>query len=389
MCAAQVVTAGNPEIYNPRKVLDSPEFKIFAPGEQPAKDANIACFYNDKKEIHLVQKPKPKPGPGQVLLHVRATGICGSDVHFWKHGRIGDSMVVRDECGSGHESAGEVIELGEGVTQWKVGDRVAIEAGVPCFKPSCDLCRVGKYNACPDVVFFSTPPYHGTLTRFHLHPAAWLHRLPDNVSFEEGSLCEPLAVALGSIENADLRLGDPVVICGAGPIGLVSLLSARAAGAEPIVITDVVQSRLDFAKKLVPGVRAVKIDPSLTPQQQAEIVKAAGGTGGFKLALECTGVQGSIHTAIYSMLFGGKVFIIGVGKSEQEFPFMHLSANEISLGFQYRYANQYPKAIRLIAGGLINVKPLVTHRFKLEDAVSAFHVAADPTQGAIKCQIQD
>jgi L-iditol 2-dehydrogenase len=297
-------------------------------------------------------------------------------------------MVVTDECGSGHESAGEVVEVGEGVTQWKAGDRVAIEAGVPCSKPSCDFCRVGKYNACPDVVFFSTPPYHGTLTRWHLHPAAWLHRLPDNVSFEEGSLCEPLSVALAGIERADLRLGDPVLVCGAGPIGLVSLLSARAAGAEPIVITDLFQNRLDFAKKLVPGVRTLLIQKGWSPKEVAVKAKETAGAP-LKLALECTGVQSSILSAVYSMQFGGKVFIIGVGKNEQLFPFMHLSANEIDLKFQYRYADQYPKAIRLVAGGLIDLKPLVTHRFKLEEAVEAFHVAADPTQGAIKVQILD
>ncbi|KAG1770697.1 chaperonin 10-like protein [Suillus occidentalis] len=379
---------GYADIYSPRKVLDDPSFRVLTSGEVPAPDANIAAFYNPNHEIHLVEKPRPKPGPGQVLVHVRSTGICGSDVHFWKHGRVGDSMVVTDECGSGHESAGDVIEIGEGVTQWKVGDRVAIEAGVPCSKPACDYCRVGKYNACPDVVFFSTPPFHGTLTRYHLHPAEWLHRLPDSLSFEEGSLCEPLAVALAGIERAGLRLGDPTLICGAGPIGLVSLLSARAAGAEPIVITDLFQSRLDFAKRLVPGVRTVLIEPGLTPKDAAQKIKAAAD-GPVKVAIECSGVESSVHTAVHAAQFGGKVFIIGVGKNEQVFPFMHLSANEIDVSFQYRYANQYPKAIRLIAGGLINVKPLVTHQFKLEEAVSAFHVAADPSQGAIKVQIQD
>ncbi|KAE9397054.1 GroES-like protein [Gymnopus androsaceus JB14] len=389
---------GNPAIYDPKKILDHPEFRVLSPGEKPPSSANIAAFYNPAHEIHLVEKPKPKPGPGQVLIHVRATGICGSDVHLWKHGRLGDSMILTDECGSGHESAGEIVEVGEGVTEWKAGDRVAMEVGVPCSLPSCDACRTGRYNLCPDVVFFSAPPYHGTLTRWHVHPAQWLHRLPDNMSFEEGSLCEPLAVALAGIERAGLRLGDPVVICGAGPIGLVSLLSARAAGAEPIIrdvatltvpiITDLFQSRLDFAKSLVPGVRTVLVDKKLSPKEQAKVIKDIAG-GPLQLALECTGVESSIHTAVFSITFGGKVFIIGMGKNEQVFPFMHLSANEIDVQFLYRYSSQYPKAIRLIAGGLINVKPLVTHRFSLEEAVAAFHVAADPTQGAIKVQIQD
>ncbi|KAF5338337.1 hypothetical protein D9611_012456 [Ephemerocybe angulata] len=372
------------EVYDPRKILDHPDFRILKEGEKPDANANLAVFYNANKEIHLVQKPRLNPGPGQVLVHVRATGICGSDVHFWKHGCIGESMV----CGSGHESAGEVVEVGEGVNEWKVGDRVAIEAGVPCLQASCDHCRTGRYNGCPDVVFFSTPPFHGTLTRWHVHPAQWLHRLPENVSFEEGALCEPLAVVLAGIERSGLRLGDPVLICGAGPIGLVSLLAARAAGAEPIVITDLVQSRLDFAKTLVPGVRTVLIDPKKSPKEQAAIIREKAGQL-VDLVLECTGFEGSIQTGIYATKFGGKVFIIGVGKNEMNFPFMHLSANEIDLAFQYRYCNQYPKAVRLVAGGLINLKPLVTHRFSLEDAVSAFHTAADPRLGSIKVQILD
>ncbi|KAJ7281486.1 L-arabinitol 4-dehydrogenase [Mycena rebaudengoi] len=315
------------EIYSPLKVLQ----------HSAGQNCHIAAFYNPAHEIHLVEKPRPTPGPGQVLLHVRATGICGSDVHFWKHGRIGDSMVVTDEA-----------------------TELRLRRGVPCSQASCDACRTGRYNGCPDVVFFSTPPFHGTLSRWHLHPAQWLHRLPEN----------PLAVALAGVERSGLKLGDPTLIC------------------EPIVITDLFQSRLDFAKKLVPGVRTVLIKRDSTSKEQAAaITEAAGGL--LKVALECTGFEGSVHAAIYSMQFGAKVLIIGVGKNEQAFPFMHLSANEIDVSFLYRYSNQYPKAIRLIAGGLINVKPLVTHRFALEDAISAFHVAADPAQGAIKVQIQD
>jgi len=377
-------------LYDPSIVLDSPEFKILKSSEEIKlhKDCNLACFYNDKKQLHMVKKPLPKVHPGQVLLHVRATGICGSDVHFWKHSRVGDTMVVKDECGGGHESAGEVIEIGEGVTGFEVGDRVAIEAGIPCSKPSCDMCRTGRYNACPEIVFLSTPPFHGLLTRYHAHPACWLHKLPPTISYEEGSLLEPLAVALAGIERAGVKLGDSVLICGAGPIGLVSLLACRAAGAAPIAITDLSDDRLNFAKRIVPSVRTIKINRNSTEKGTAEQIKKVMGLEP-SFALECTGVESSINSAIYSVSFGGKVFVIGVGKDYQTFPFMHMSANEIDLQFQFRYANQYPKAIRLVADGLIDLKPLVTHRFTLEKAVEAFETSADIKSGSIKVQILD
>lgn len=175
---------------------------------------------------------------------------------------------------------------------------------------------------------------------------------------------------------------------GAGPIGLITLLAAHAAGCYPIVITDLFESRLEFAKKLVPTVKTLVIGRNDKSEETAEKIKALAAAP-IRVAMECTGFESSIRTAIFSVIFGGKVFVIGVGPSEQSYPFGYCNANEIDLQFQYRYANQYPKAIRLVAGGLIDLKPLVTHRFPLERAVEAFQVAADPTQGAIKVQIQD
>ena len=258
---------------------------------------NLAVHTNPEHSLHLVDSDIPDPGPHDCLVHVRATGICGSDVHFWKHGHIGE-MRVCGENGLGHESAGVVLKAGGEVKGFQSGDRVAIECGIPCSKPSCYFCRTGQYNACPDVVFFSTPPHHGTLRRYHVHPAAWLHRLPDTLSFEEGSLLEPLSVALAGIDRSQLRLGDPLLIAGAGPIGLVSLLAAHAAGAAPITITDIDESRLERAKSLVPRVRTVKVEPDESSKElSARIVKTMGTQA--KLVLECTGVESSIHAGIY------------------------------------------------------------------------------------------
>lgn len=266
---------------------------------------------------------------------------------------------------------------------------MAIEAGIPCSKATCEFCRTGRYNGCPDIVFYSSPPIDGTLRRYHAHSEAWLHRLPDTISYEEGALLEPLSVALACIERSGLRLGDPVVICGAGPIGIITLLAANAAGAAPIVITDLDENRLDMAKRLIPRVRTVKVEKGKTPEVMAEDVKAALGQEA-KLVMECTGVESSIHTAIYAAKFGGTVFVIGVGSGNfQQWPFMHASIREIDIRFQFRYMETYPKAIRLVSEGLIDLKPLVTHRFTLQQAREAFATASTPSARAVKVQLLD
>ena len=219
------------------------------------------------------------------------------DVHFWKTGGIGDS-IIKSDLGLGHESSGVVIKTGSNVKRLKIGDRVALECGIPCSKPTCEACRTGRYNGCPDIIFYSSPPIHGTLRRYHVHPEAWLHLLPDSISYEEGALLEPLSVALAGIERSGLRLGDPLVICGAGPIGMVSLLAAHAAGAAPIVITDLDENRLAMAKRLVPRVRTVQIQRDADARANAEMIKAALGQEA-KLVIECTGVESSIHTGVY------------------------------------------------------------------------------------------
>ena len=294
-------------------------------------------------------------------------------------------MVVESDHILGHESAGVILATHPSVTHLKVGDRVAIEPDLICYE--CEPCLTGRYNGCLNMRFLSTPPVPGLLRRYVNHPAVWCHKIGD-MSFEDGACLEPLSVALAGMARADVRLGDPVLIAGAGPIGLISLLCAASAGAEPIVITDIEQSRLDFAKELIPRVRGVLVEKGVGVEDAAKkIVEAAGGVQP-RVALECTGVESSVNAAIYSVKFGGKVFVIGVGKPDMQVPFMRLSTQEIDLQFQYRYANTWPKAIRLVESGVIDLKRLVTHRFDLEDAVKAFETAADVKSGAIKVQIQ-
>lgn len=301
-------------------------------------------------------------------------------------------MIVTGDHILGHESAGEVIAVASDVTHLKPGDRVAVEPNIPCH--ACEPCLTGRYNGCEKVLFLSTPPVDGLLRRYVNHPAVWCHKIGD-MSYEDGALLEPLSVSLAAIERSGLRLGDPVLVTGAGPIGLITLLSARAAGATPIVITDIDEGRLAFAKSLVPDVITYKVQTNLSAEDNAAgIIDAFNDGQGSapdalkpKLALECTGVESSVASAIWSVKFGGKVFVIGVGKNEMKIPFMRLSTQEIDLQYQYRYCNTWPRAIRLVRNGVISLKKLVTHRFLLEDALKAFETAADPKTGAIKVQI--
>lgn len=294
-------------------------------------------------------------------------------------------MVVEHDHILGHESAGVILAVHPSVTTHKVGDRVAVEPDLICNQ--CEPCLTGRYNGCLNMRFLSTPPVNGLLRRYVNHPAQWCHKI-GNMSFENGALLEPLSVALAGMQRAQIALGDPLLICGAGPIGLITLVCAAAAGAEPIVITDIDQNRLNFAKELCPRVRTVLVERGVSEEDAAaKIVKAAGGVRPAT-ALECSGVQSSVNAAIYSVKFGGKVFVIGVGKPDMQVPFMRLSTQEIDLQFQYRYANTWPRAIRLVESGVVDLSRMVTHRFDLEDAVSAFETSADVKSGAIKVMIQ-
>jgi L-iditol 2-dehydrogenase len=294
-------------------------------------------------------------------------------------------MQVTSDHILGHESAGIVLSVHPSVTSLKPGDRVAIEPNIPCFQ--CEPCLHGRYNGCENVEFLSTPPVPGLLRRYLNHPAMWCHKI-GGMSYEDGALLEPLAVALAGVERAGIKLGDPILICGAGPIGLVTLECCRAAGCSPLVITDVDEGRLKFAKELVPSVNTYKVKIGASAEESAEEIVQTMGVRPA-IAMECTGVESSIANAIWSVKFGGKVFVIGVGKNEIKVPFMRLSTQEIDLQYQYRYANQWPKAIRLVKNGVIDLKKLVTHRFGIEDAIKAFETAADPKTGAIKVQVKN
>nr|XP_046244811.1 sorbitol dehydrogenase [Scatophagus argus] len=327
---------------------------------------NLSVVLQSQGDLRLENRPIPEPGADEVLLQMHSVGICGSDVHYWQHGRIGDFVVTKPIV-LGHEASGRVVKVGSAVKHLKVGDRVAIEPGVP--REMDEFFKSGRYNLSPKNFFCATPPDDGNLCRYYKHNANFCYKLPDNVTFEEGALVEPLSVGIHACRRAGVTLGDTVLICGAGPIGLVSLLVAKAMGASKVLITDLSPERLKMAKELGADFQ-LTVKRGEGPQQLAKSVEDILGAQPH-ITLECTGIESCIQTAIYATRSGGVVVLVGLG-SEMTVSLINAALREVDIRGVCRYCNTWPMAIAMLASGKVNVKPLVTHRFPLEQAVQAF-----------------
>lgn len=320
----------------------------------------------------------PDPGPDQVLVKTKAVGICGSDVHYYVEGRIGP-YIVDQPLILGHETAGVIEAVGKNVTHLKKGDRVALEPGVPC---GCtDFVKRGLYNLCPSIQFFATPPVHGTFAEYFVHDANFTFKLPDNVSFEEGAICEPLSVGIHAVRQGNVGLGSRVLIMGAGPIGLVNLLAAKAAGAGIIIVVEGYKKRADMAEKL----GATHVLNTINAAEILEEINRITNNKGVDVVLECSGAARAAQTAVKALTPGGTLVFIGLF-SQLEVP-MDLNAitqKELTYKGVFRYRNTYPTAIDLMASGRIDVKPLVTVRFPWQQVKEAMDCAHKDAANQIK-----
>ncbi|XP_029043566.1 sorbitol dehydrogenase-like [Osmia bicornis bicornis] len=346
-----------------------------------AKDNLTAILYGIN-DIRLEQTPIEEPNQDEVLLQMGCVGICGSDVHYLVNGGIGD-FVVRKPMIMGHEAAGVVVKLGKNVKDLKVGDRVAIEPGVSC--RMCTFCKEGRYNLCKDMVFCATPPVHGNLRRFYKHAADFCFKLPDNVTLAEGALLEPLSVGVHACKRANISIGSKVLILGAGPIGLVTLLVAKAMGASKIVITDLVQNRLNMAKKLGADATLLIKPEYAEADVVAKIHQLFGGDQPDR-TIDASGAQSSIRLAILATKSGGVAVMVGMGAAEVQIPLINALVREVDIRGVFRYANDYSDALDLLATNKIDVKPLITHNYKIEETVEAFETSKSG-QGVIKVMI--
>ncbi len=319
-------------------------------------------------------------GPHDVRIAIHTVGICGSDVHYYTHGQIGP-FVVEEPMVLGHEASGRIVEVGSEVTALKVGDRVCMEPGIP--DPNHKATRLGMYNLDPNVVFWATPPVHGVLRPTVVHPANFTFKLPDNVSFAEGAMVEPLAVGMHAANKAQIKPGDVGVVLGAGPIGMVTALSALAGGCSEIIITDVQQPKLDLAVELGP-ITAVNV----AHESLAEVVHDITDGWGADIIFEASGNEQAAAGVFEPLCPAGCVVYIGMPGQPIAYDVVAAQVKEARVEHVFRYAHVYPRALALMGSGKIDVKPLITDKFSFEQSIEAFDFAVDMPPDSVKAQIE-
>jgi D-xylulose reductase len=318
-------------------------------------------------------------GPEDVRIKIHTVGICGSDVHYYTHGKIGN-FVVKEPMVLGHEASGTIIEVGKNVKSLKADDRICMEPGVPDVRSRATM--EGMYNLDPAVVFWATPPVHGCLRETVVHPAMFCFKLSENVSFAEGALVEPLSVGLQAVKKANVKPGDVALVTGCGTIGLLTGLAALAGGCSKVIITDVIQPKLDLAFSY--GMIPVNIKQ----QDLMDVVKRETGYWGVDVIFEASGSEAAIAGIFQPLCPGGRVVFIGMPVNPVPVDIVAAQAKEARLETVFRYANIYPRALSLLGSGKINVKPLITDRYKFANAIKAFEYAANPQPRSVKIVIE-
>ncbi|MEP5729715.1 MAG: L-idonate 5-dehydrogenase [Sulfitobacter sp.] len=332
------------------------------------------------KDLRIEDRDRPQAGPGQVLIRMRAGGICGSDLHYYHHGGFG-TVRLKEPMILGHEVAGTVEALGEGVSTLEPGQLVAVSPSRPCY--ACDYCHVGQQNHCMNMRFYGSampfPHIQGAFQEWIVADVAQCV-VATGLTAGEAAMAEPLAVVLHAARSAGDLLGKRVLVTGCGPIGLLSVLVARAAGAAHIVATDITDFTIDLAQKSGADVtHNVLNDPTALEAYSAN-------KGHFDVLFECTGVAAAVASAIPALRPGATLMQLGLG-GDMTLPVQAMTAKEIAFKGSFRFHAEFSKAVELMRTGRLDVKPLITHNVPLSDAENAFNLASDRTQ-SVKVQLE-
>jgi len=323
----------------------------------------------------------PVPKAGEALVKIEYVGICGSDLHYYEHGAIGD-FIVKPPFVLGHEAGGTVVAVGENVTHLKPGDRVALEPGRTC--GHCEFCKTGRYNLCPDVEFFATPPVDGVFQEYAVHEAALCFKLPDNVSTMEGALIEPLAVGFHAANQGGAHIGQTAVVMGAGCIGLVSMMALKAMGVSRVFVADIMQKRLDKAMEL----GADGVINSAQEDLAARVSQLTDGAG-CDLVIETAGTEITTRQAIAIVKKGATIVLVDYSRTgELTLPISQALDKELTLKTIFRYRHVYPMAIDAVAAGRVNLKALPTHIFSFDDMQSAMDQSIHDKANVVKAVVK-
>ena len=322
-------------------------------------------------DLVVEQRPVPRPDADEVLVAVTAVGVCGSDVHYYEHGRIG-GFVVREPLVLGHEAGGVVVAVGDGISKSRVGERVALEPGVPCRR--CTPCRQGRYNLCPEIRFFGTPPVDGAFCDYVVLPADFAYAVPDVVSDDAAALLEPLSVGVWANLKAGTTTGTSLLVSGAGPIGLLVAAVASSMGAADVLVSDVDPNRLEMAERY--GATQVVDAADPTALDGVEV-------GAY---VDCSGVPAAITAGISTVRPAGSVVLVGMGSDEATLPVSRIQEREITLTGTFRYANTWPAAVELAASGDVDLDGLVTGHVDLDHVEDA--LAPDPAERHVKLVVR-
>lgn len=343
---------------------------------------NEAVFMTGIKQFETKDIEMPSIGNKEVLVKMEYVGICGSDVHLYERGRIGEDFVVTLPFILGHECSGIVEKVGSEVTSLRVGDKVALEPGVTCGK--CTYCKEGRYNLCPEVLYLAAPPHGGALQKYMAYPENLCFKLPDSVDMLKGALIEPLSVALHAVKQGGVKMGSKVVVLGAGPIGLLTMLTCKALGASTVIVTDILDKRLSFAKEL----GASTVINSKNESVVDTVFKLTDGAGA-DIVIETAGNENTIQHTAYIVKRGGTIVAVGLPPQESVgFDFVTLINKEAEIKTVFRFRNVYPLAIQLVENNNIPVKEIVTHEFDFSNSQEAFNYVIDNRDDVVKAVIK-